>query len=202
MKVLVLDNYDSFTYNLVHMLHSMDVVCEVCRNDEIDSDEAQAFDVIILSPGPGIPSEAGHMSKIIESCAGNKPILGICLGHQAIAEYLGATLRNMPKVYHGIKDSIFINSNDQIFHGVPKKIQVGRYHSWEVSRQDLPADISVLAEDKFGTIMALSDPIKKLYGIQFHPESVMTEYGELILKNFIKISETSHQSDPKMTSEF
>ena len=190
MKLLVLDNYDSFTYNLVHMFRSMNIEHEVYRNDKICPEEALSFDVIILSPGPGIPSEAGNMPQIIATCAGQKPILGICLGHQAIAEYLGAKLNNMSKVYHGVKSKISITSNEEIFQGIPEKIEVGRYHSWEVVREDLPENISVTAEDDRGTIMALSASSLKLYGIQFHPESVMTEHGQEMIRNFLKIAQS------------
>lgn len=187
MKLLVLDNYDSFTYNLVHMFRSMNIDYEVHRNDKISPEEALSFDVIILSPGPGIPSEAGNMNGIIAACAGKKPILGICLGHQAIAEYLGAKLNNMSVVHHGVQTKIIIKSNEGIFQGIPRKIDVGRYHSWEVVGDGLPENISIIAEDENGTVMALSDHLKKIYGIQFHPESVMTEYGQEIIKNFLKI---------------
>ena len=127
------------------------------------------------------------MPRIIAACTGKKPILGICLGHQAIAEYLGAKLNNMSLVYHGVQTKIIIMSNEGIFQGLPREIDVGRYHSWEVSRDGLPENISIIAEDENGTIMALSDYSKKIYGIQFHPESVMTEYGQAIIKNFLKI---------------
>ena len=128
------------------------------------------------------------MARIIAACAGKKPILGICLGHQAIAEYLGAKLNNMKIVYHGVKTKIIIKSNEVIFEGIPRKIHVGRYHSWEVVRESLPENISIIAEDENGTIMALSDSTKKIYGIQFHPESIMTEYGQKIIQNFLKIA--------------
>jgi len=188
MKLLVLDNYDSFTYNLVHIFRSLNIDYEVHRNDKISPEEALSFDTIILSPGPGVPSEAGNMARIIAACAGKKPILGICLGHQAIAEYLGAKLSNMKIVYHGVKTKIIIKSNEVIFEGIPRKIHVGRYHSWEVVRESLPENISIIAEDENGTIMALSDSTKKIYGIQFHPESIMTEYGQKIIQNFLKIA--------------
>jgi len=190
MKLLVLDNYDSFTYNLVHMFRSMNIEHEVYRNDKISPEGALRFGLIILSPGPGIPSGAGNMGEIIAACAGKKPMLGICLGHQAIAEYLGAKLHNMSTVYHGVKNKISIMSNEEIFEGIPEKIEVGRYHSWEVVREGLPENISVTAEDEHGTIMALSDSSQKLYGIQFHPESIMTEYGEQMIRNFLKIAQS------------
>lgn len=190
MKLLVLDNYDSFTYNLVHMFRSMNIEHEVYRNDKITAEEALEFDLIILSPGPGIPSEAGNMGEIISTCAGKKPILGICLGHQAIAEYLGGKLNNMSTVYHGVKSQISITSDEEIFEGIPEKIEVGRYHSWEVIREGLPENVLITAEDENGGVMALSDPSKKMYGIQFHPESVMTEYGDQMMRNFLKIAQS------------
>ena len=190
MKLLVIDNYDSFTYNLVHMFRSMNIEHEVYRNDKITPEEALEFDLIILSPGPGIPSEAGNMGAIIAACAGKKPILGICLGHQAIAEYLGGKLNNMSTVYHGVKSEICITSNEEIFEGIPEKIKVGRHHSWEVVREGLPENVLVTAEDEFGGVMALSEPNKKMYGIQFHPESVMTEHGGQMMQNFLKIAQS------------
>lgn len=190
MKLLILDNYDSFTYNLVHIIRGLDMGFEVHRNDKVSPEQALKFDAIILSPGPGIPSEAGNMPQIISRCASQVPILGVCLGHQAIAEYLGAKLVNMHKVYHGVKSHIRIISNTGIFEGIPENIDVGRYHSWDVDRNQLPKEITVTATSEDGSIMALSNTDQKLYGIQFHPESIMTEYGSQMIANFLKISQS------------
>jgi len=188
MKILVLDNYDSFTYNLVYILRQNNVTFEVFRNDKITSSEAMKYDGILLSPGPGIPKEAGNMPEIIKNCAGNMPILGICLGHQAIAEYLGAKLQNNKKVLHGIKTPICIlDDKSPLFKGIPIDILAGRYHSWEVSRKKLTRKIEVTAIDVDGRIMALQNRELKLFGVQFHPESIMTPQGPAIIQNFINI---------------
>ena len=187
MKVLVLDNYDSFTYNLVHLLRGLNVKHEVHRNDKINAEEAGTFDSIILSPGPGIPSEAGNMPEIISACAGKKPMLGICLGHQAIAEFLGAKLLNMDKVFHGVKTMIIVKDDSDIFDGIPTEFEAGRYHSWTVSKNELPSGIHITAEDESGDIMAFSNESKKMYGVQFHPESIMTEFGATMIENFVNI---------------
>lgn len=186
MKTLIIDNYDSFTYNLVHIVRELNIEHEVHRNDKISLEEVAQFDRILLSPGPGLPKDAGLMPAIIDRYAGQIPILGICLGHQAIAEYLGAKLENMSEVFHGIKTSIQHDSTSPIFQGIPPNFDAGRYHSWTVSRNDLPTTISIDATDKAGTIMALSNP-NQLYGIQFHPESVMTDHGARMIENFINV---------------
>ena len=188
MKILVVDNYDSFTYNLVYVLRQLDISIEVHRNDKITPEQAQKFDGIVLSPGPGIPEEAGAMPAIIEQCAGRIPILGICLGHQAIAQYLGAGLINNPKVYHGVKTPITIlNGKNALFINISEKFDAGRYHSWEVNRKNLPASIEVTAVAEKDSIMALQNKEKQLYGLQFHPESIMTPEGPVLIKNFIDI---------------
>ena len=188
MKILVVDNYDSFTYNLVYVLRQLDIDIEVHRNDKITPDQAQKFDGIVLSPGPGIPEESGYMPAIIEQCAGQIPILGICLGHQAIAQYLGAGLINNPKVYHGVKTPITIlNGKNALFNNISEKFEAGRYHSWEVNRKNLPASVEVTAVAEKDSIMALQNLEKKLYGLQFHPESIMTPEGPALIKNFINI---------------
>jgi len=187
MSTLVLDNYDSFTYNLVHILRQLKVPHEVFRNDKISVDEAGRFDRILFSPGPGIPAEAGNMPAIIAAHIGTIPMLGICLGHQAIAEHLGAKLENMPKVFHGVNTPIVQRVNSMIFDGVPTTFEAGRYHSWKVSLQSLPNTIAVTAEDEAGDIMAFDAIGLRAYGIQFHPESVMTPQGNLMIENFIKL---------------
>jgi anthranilate synthase component 2 len=187
MKVLVLDNYDSFTFNLVHILRELGVAYEVYRNNKIELSEVDQFDKILFSPGPGIPSEAGFMPEIIENYIGQKPMLGICLGHQAIAEYMGGKLENMPKVYHGINTPIFQTGKSKIFEGIPREFEAGRYHSWKVSKEGLPAGISISAEDEDGDIMAFDVAEMNAFGIQFHPESVMTPMGKKMIQNFIEL---------------
>ncbi len=187
MSVLVLDNYDSFTFNLVHILRELGVSYEVHRNNKIDIAKVDRFERILFSPGPGIPSEAGFMPEIIESYIGKKPMLGICLGHQAIAEHLGGKLENMSKVYHGINTPILQKETSEIFNGIPEEFEAGRYHSWKVSKQALPDSISITAEDKEGDIMAFDVKEMNAFGIQFHPESVMTPEGNKMVKNFIGV---------------
>lgn len=186
MKILLLDNYDSFTYNLLHAvkeLRATDV--EVVRNDQIDLDEVERFDKIILSPGPGIPEEAGLLLPIIKRYAPTKSILGVCLGHQAIGEAFGARLENLKEVYHGVQTPISILQKDVLFEGLGKEIPVGRYHSWVVSRESFPGCLEIIAESQEGQIMALRHKTYDVHGIQFHPESVLTPQGKEIIKNFL-----------------
>ncbi len=188
MKILVLDNYDSFTYNLVYILRQEAIEVDVIRNDKITAGEAQKYDGILLSPGPGIPKEAGNMPQIIKECSGKTPILGICLGHQAIAEYLGAELINRDEVLHGMQTPILKTPQQSaILEGIEDTFLAGRYHSWEVGMKKLPEEIKVTAIDEEGSIMALEHEEKSLYGLQFHPESVMTLTGRKMIKNFIQI---------------
>lgn len=189
MKLLVLDNYDSFTYNLVHMVNELEstLELEVRRNDKISLDEVNDFDKILLSPGPGIPSEAGIMPELIRYFAPTKQLLGICLGHQAIAEAFGASLFNMTKVKHGIASTIKIVKRDEIlFKDVPDEMVGGRYHSWLVEPKSLNGNLEITALDQEGNIMGLSHKDLKVKGLQFHPESVLTEYGKVIIKNWLE----------------
>lgn len=185
MKLLIIDNYDSFTYNIVHLLRELGVSPTVLRNDCVTPAEAAAFNAIILSPGPGIPSEAGNMPEIIRQLATEKPMLGICLGHQAIAENFGAKLENLPEVYHGLQTPVHIVADDILFSGMPPEVPVGRYHSWAVSRDGLPDELEVTAVADDGCIMALRHKRYNLRGVQFHPESVMTPDGSKMLSNWI-----------------
>ena len=186
MKLLILDNYDSFTYNIVHAVRELGVEPAVCRNDKITLDEVDNFDKIIISPGPGIPSEAGILPQLLERYAGSKPILGVCLGHQAIGECFGARLRNLPEVYHGIKSQISITVPDYIFAGLPDRIDVGRYHSWVVDKNNLPDCLEVTAVSDDGEIMAMRHRTLDVRGVQFHPESILTPQGLTIIDNWLK----------------
>ncbi len=187
MKILILDNYDSFTYNLLHIVRELgydDV--HVHRNDKISLEQVASFDKIILSPGPGIPSEAGLLLSVIEQYGSTKSILGVCLGHQAIGESFGAELVNLTEVYHGVQTPISIKADDYIFEGVQERIEVGRYHSWVVSADNLPSCLEVMAVSDEGQIMALRHREYDVRGIQFHPESVMTPQGKQMISNFLK----------------
>ena len=188
MKILVFDNYDSFTYNLVHLVEKIThTKVEVFRNDEIALDKVNDYDKIILSPGPGIPSEAGLLLPLIKRYAATKSILGVCLGHQAIGEAFGGTLTNLSKVYHGVATPIKIESkNSKILSGLPEVIKAGRYHSWIISDENFPAELEVTARDDNGYIMALQHKTFDVQGVQFHPESVLTPDGETILQNWLK----------------
>lgn len=188
MRILVLDNYDSFTYNLVYMFRQHDIDVDVIRNDKISAAEALKYDGILLSPGPGIPREAGNMPDIIKTCASNVPIMGVCLGHQAIAEYLGGQLINRKDVLHGMQTPIVKTPQKSILlEGLEETFLAGRYHSWEVNTQNLPESIQVTAVDEQGSIMGLESKEQHLYGLQFHPESVMTPDGKKMIENFIQI---------------
>lgn len=186
MKLLILDNYDSFTYNIVHAVRSLGIEPTIRRNDRISLDDIDSFDKIIISPGPGIPSEAGILPAMLDRYATSKSILGICLGHQAIGERFGARLRNLPEVYHGIKSEITLTvPDDYIFHGLPTNIEVGRYHSWVVDRDGFPECLEVTAVSPDGEIMAMRHRSLDVRGVQFHPESILTPQGITIISNWI-----------------
>ena len=186
MKLLVFDNYDSFTYNLVHAVRKLGYTdIEVHRNDQISLDEIARFDKIILSPGPGVPSESGILLDVIKTYAPTKPILGVCLGEQAIAEAFGGTLINLPNVHHGVSSEVDIIEDDILFNGLDKKLEVGRYHSWAVQKESLPECLKITAVDEEGMIMALAHREYDVRGVQFHPESVLTPKGEEMLKNWL-----------------
>ncbi len=184
-KVLVIDNYDSFTYNLVHYMEDLDYEVSVVRNDEFSMDFVEKFDKILISPGPGIPNEAGQTKELIKRFYSTKSIMGVCLGHQAIGEVFGGKLKNLDSVFHGVATDIKIVSEDKVFKNIPKKIKVGRYHSWVVEK--LNDNLEVLASDNDGNIMALRHKDYKVWGVQFHPESILTEYGMDILKNWLEL---------------
>jgi anthranilate synthase component II len=192
MKILVFDNYDSFTYNLVHSIaHLTGIQPDVCKNDQIDLSEVKKYDKIVLSPGPGIPSEAGLLLPIIKEYAATKSMLGVCLGHQAIGEVFGAKLVNLAKVFHGVATPIQIEkfsngSTSSLYNGLTDVIEVGRYHSWVVSEQNLPACLQITAKDENGFIMGLAHTTYDVEGVQFHPESILTPEGEKIIQNWLK----------------
>ena len=186
MKIVIIDNYDSFTYNLSHLIKEIGAEVTVIRNDQFTLNQLERFDKIVLSPGPGIPSEAGLLLDVIKTYKGRKPILGVCLGHQAIGEVFGGTLENLSDVFHGVATEGTQFSNDYIFDSLPKRITMGRYHSWVVSRENFPTCLEVTAVSDEGQIMALKHKNYDIHGIQFHPESVLTPEGKTILRNFIE----------------
>lgn len=187
MKLLVFDNYDSFTYNLVHLVEKiLHQKVDVYRNDQLPLEKVKAYDKIILSPGPGIPSEAGLLLPLIKEYAATKSILGVCLGHQAIGESFGGKLINLSTVYHGVATPVKIISEQKLFAGLPNEIQAGRYHSWIIDENGFPADLEITARDDNGYIMALQHKTYDIQGVQFHPESVLTPAGETILRNWLK----------------
>ena len=186
-KVLVIDNYDSFTYNLVHYLEDLNTEVTVFRNDEFDLDEVAPFDKILLSPGPGIPDEAGLLKAVIQKYAATKSILGICLGQQAIAEVFGGSLTNLEKVYHGVATKLIVTDlSEPLFYNLETEFEVGRYHSWVVSKEDFPADLTVTSLDENGEIMSLRHKKFDVSAVQFHPESVLTPTGKQILSNWLQ----------------
>lgn len=187
MKIVIIDNYDSFTYNLSHLVKELGAEVTVLRNDQFELPDLEVYDKIILSPGPGIPKEAGLLLDVIKTYAGKKPILGVCLGHQAIGEAFGGKLENLSEVFHGIATEGTQLGNDPIFAGLPSRITMGRYHSWVVSKQDFPVCLEITAESDEGQIMALRHKTLNIHGIQFHPESVLTPQGRIIIKNFIEL---------------
>lgn len=185
MKLLILDNYDSFTYNIVHAVRELGITPTVVRNDKITLPEIDEFDKIIISPGPGIPSEAGILPELLREYAGKKPILGVCLGHQAIGENFGATLENFDDVYHGVQTMTHVIADDYILKGMGNDFPVGRYHSWIVSEKNLPESLVVTSVDDAGKIMSLRHKDFDIHGVQFHPESLLTPGGNKIISNFL-----------------
>lgn len=186
MKIVIIDNYDSFTYNLSHLLKELEAEVEVVRNDKFELKDLEQYDKIVLSPGPGIPSEAGLLLDVIRTYAGRKPILGVCLGHQAIGEVFGASLENLKEVYHGVQTEGTQMGNDYIFDGLPERVMMGRYHSWVVAKDSVPECLEVTAMSDDGEIMAMRHRQYDIHGIQFHPESVLTPEGKTIVGNFLK----------------
>ena len=186
-KVLVIDNYDSFTFNLVHYLEALDYEVMVLRNDEFELEEINQYDTIILSPGPGIPSESGLLNQVVSTYASSKKILGICLGQQAIGEVFGANLINLEKVYHGISTTIEVIVSDEIlFNHLPNQLEVGRYHSWVIDTHNFPNDLEITSIAENGEIMSIRHKIYNVRGVQFHPESILTPHGKTILSNWLQ----------------
>ena len=189
MPILVLDNYDSFTYNLVYLLRELGQEVDVFRNDKISLDEVDKYSHILLSPGPGVPSEAGIMPALIKRYAPTKHILGVCLGHQAIGEAFGGQLTNLGEVHHGVAHTLHQTAEagrSRLFHDVPDHVRVGRYHSWTIAPDQVPAELHVTAVDETGQVLALAHRDYDVLGVQFHPESVLTEHGKTMLANWIK----------------
>ncbi len=186
-KIIVIDNYDSFTYNLVHYIENITGKrVDVFRNDEISMDDVGKYDKILLSPGPGLPIEAGIILDIIKKYGSSRSILGVCLGHQAIGQAFGGNLINLDKVYHGIATEIeVLTPNDSLYKGIPAKFNVGRYHSWVVAKENLPDCFTITSIDEKGLIMGISHKKFDVRGVQYHPESVLTEHGLAIVKNWL-----------------
>lgn len=186
-NILVIDNYDSFTYNLVHYLEDLNCKVTVLRNDEFDIEEVGKFDKILLSPGPGLPSEAGLLKEVIQKYAATKSILGVCLGQQAIGEVFGGQLSNLEKVYHGVASKVqIIVNNEPLFKDLEKEIEVGRYHSWVISTNNFPKDLEITSTDENGEIMSIRHKTLDVKGVQYHPESILTPNGKKILQNWVE----------------
>ena len=188
IKILVLDNYDSFTYNLVHIIRALGFETDIFRNDKIGIEDVNRYDKILLSPGPGIPEEAGIMKQVIKEYGSRKSILGVCLGHQGIAEVFGSALYNLPVVLHGVtSELIILDRTDKLFDALPERFMVTHYHSWSVIPGSINGELEVTAVNKDGLIMAISHKRYDVRGVQFHPESVMTEHGKKMIENWLKL---------------
>jgi len=186
MRIAIIDNYDSFTYNMVHAVKSLGYEVVVFRNDQFEMSELERYDKLLLSPGPGIPSEAGQLLDVIRSYAGKKPILGVCLGHQAIGEVFGCRLLNLNEVYHGVSSPMCVIANDILFEGLSREMEVGRYHSWVIDRESVPPCIEVTSISEDGEIMSIRHRELDVRGVQFHPESVLTPNGYEIIRNWLR----------------
>ena len=185
MRTIIIDNYDSFTYNLQHYLEAvLDESVTVKRNDEVTLEEIASFDNLVLSPGPGLPHDAGITMSVLEHFSATKRILGVCLGHQAMGLAFGGTLENLTTVHHGVASELYIACEDYLFIDFPESSPVGRYHSWVVSNEQFPDCLEILATDESGEIMAMRHRTLDLRGVQFHPESIMTTHGKLLIRNW------------------
>lgn len=187
MRILVIDNYDSFVHNLVHILENIeDSEITIVKNDKVSLSEVEKYDKILLSPGPGIPSEAGLMTDVIKKFYKTKSILGVCLGHQALGEFFGFNLKQLSQPLHGISTEITTICNSKLFKGMPLKFRVGHYHSWVIEPKDFSEhQIEIIACDDNGRVMAIQHKQLPIYGVQFHPESILTEYGKVIISNWM-----------------
>ena len=186
MRIVIIDNYDSFTYNLAHLVKELGAEVEVLRNDQFQIEDLLPYDKIILSPGPGIPSEAGLLLDVIRQYAPIKPILGVCLGHQAIGEYFGGHLTNLSQVFHGVSSTVSVTTPDYIYNELPDHIEVGRYHSWVVDTKAFPDCLEITSVSEEGQIMSLRHRQYDVRGIQYHPESVLTPDGQKIISNWLE----------------
>ncbi|AMC12203.1 anthranilate synthase subunit II [Lutibacter profundi] len=188
MKIVIIDNYDSFTYNLVHLVENITgKYPTVYRNNEIAVEAINKYDLIMLSPGPGIPDEAGILKEVIKTYAGKKPIFGVCLGLQAITEVFGGSLENLDSVFHGVATTMKVTNKDaSIYKGIPAKFEAARYHSWIASKKDFPPELEITAVDEFDDIMSLQHKTYNISAVQYHPESILTPLGEQIVRNFIE----------------
>ncbi|WP_457609860.1 anthranilate synthase component II [Lutibacter sp.] len=191
MKIVIIDNYDSFTYNLVHLVENITgKYPTVFRNNEIAVKAINQYDLIMLSPGPGIPDEAGILKEVIKTYAGKKPIFGVCLGLQAITEVFGGSLQNLDSVFHGVATTMKVTNLDaSIYKGIPTEFEAARYHSWIASKKDFPSELEITAVDEFGDIMSLQHKTYNISAVQYHPESILTPLGEKIVRNFIEANQ-------------
>jgi anthranilate synthase component 2 len=189
-KIIVIDNYDSFTYNLVHILRELGLgkQMRIVRNDQFELEEVAEYDQILLSPGPGVPRDAGLMPQVLQTYGNEKSILGVCLGHQAIGEAFGARLYNLPLVYHGVTTDITLGEKDDLFYGLPSSFTVCRYHSWVIEKETLPEELLITSEDPDGRVMSVRHKDLDIRGVQFHPESIMTQHGKKMIDNWIQLS--------------
>lgn len=189
-RILIIDNYDSFTYNLVHEIGRVcpEAYIHVVQNDVVDPSDCFNYNCIVLSPGPGIPEESGKLLDVIRVAAGKIPILGVCLGHQALNVACGGQLKNLSKVFHGVSTPIVVTEKDSVlFQGFGTQFNAGRYHSWVIDEETLPESFTITAQDESGNVMAIENKEKKMFGIQFHPESIMTPEGKRIIRNFLSV---------------
>lgn len=187
MKVLIVDNYDSFTYNLFHIVQACNVEVDVVRNDQLNFESIKDYDKLILSPGPGLPSETENMYRLLEQFADKMPILGVCLGMQGMAEFFGAQLENQKSVKHGVQEKVMIQAESKLFKGVPQSFSAGLYHSWKVVTHSLPQNFICTSFSENDVLMSMEHTTLPLYGVQFHPESILTEHGNQIMMNFLNL---------------